>query len=96
MSTHRFHPDSARGDPPEAILFDECGRCSEHARDPRGLDREHLLAIVKVCRTGEWDHEPTHAERLAEGQVYQALCLVERLTDLPWKTLVDAGLAVPT
>jgi hypothetical protein len=96
MTTHRFHPDPARGDPPEAILWDDCPRCAQHAKDPRGLDREHLLAIVKVCRDGAYDHQPTVAERTAEHVVYQALCLVERLTDLPWRTLVDAGLAVPT
>ena len=96
MSSHRFHPDSARGDPPEAILFDDCPRCAEHAKDPRGLDNAHLTRIVRVCRDGEWNHRPTEAERFAEGVVYQALCIVERLTDLPWRTLVDAGLAVPT
>ena len=96
MTVHRFHPDPARGDPPNAILYDECECCAEHAKDPRGLDREHLLAIVKVCRDGEWDHYPTGAECRVEGVVYRALCLVERLTDLPWRTLVDAGLAVPT
>jgi len=96
MTTHRFHPDPNLGDPPNAILYDDCERCAEHAKDPRGLDREHLLAIVKVCRTGLWDHSPTEAERKVESNVYQALCLMETLTDLPWKTLVDAGLAVPT
>jgi len=96
MTTHRFHPDPKLGDPPNAILFDDCERCAEHAKDPRGLDREHLLAIVKVCRDGNFDHHPTGNERRAEAAVYQALCLMETLTDLPWKTLVDPGLAVPT
>ena len=96
MTVHRYHPDPARGDPPNAILYDECPRCSEHAKDPRGLDQDHLLAIVQVCRDGHFNHLPTENERRAEGVVYQALCLVERLTALPWRTLVDAGLAVPT
>ena len=96
MTVHRFHPNPDRGDPPNAILFDQCERCSEHAEDPRGLDRENLLAIVKVCRTGQWDHVMTDAERQAEGNVYRALCLVQTLTGLPWRTLVDAGLAVPS
>ena len=92
---HRYHPDPARGDPENAILYDDCPRCDEHAKDPRGLDREHLLAIVRVCRTGEWLRHPTENERAAESVVYRALCLAETITRLPWKTLVDAGMAVP-
>jgi len=96
MTEHRFHPDPARGDPPNAILYDDCPRCAEHAEDPRGLDADRLAAIVKICRTGESDHLMTDAELRAEGNVYRALCLVQRVTGLPWRTLVDAGMAVPS
>jgi hypothetical protein len=95
MSTHRYHPNPDRGDPPNAILFDDCPRCAEHAKHPGGLDQEDLFAIVKIIRgTTSWDHYPTAAECTAERTVYDALCLVGTVTGVPWKTLVDDALAL--
>lgn len=96
MSAHRLHPDPAYEDPPGAILYDQCPRCLDHAHNPRSLDRENLLRIVRVCDGGSWDHTPTGAERQAEASVYQALVLVQRLTGLPWRMLVGACAPVPS
>lgn len=94
MSSHRWHPNPARHDPPRAILFDDCPRCAEHAEDPRSLDRDHLTAIVRSLAGELWDHDPTRAEREARAKVYGSLVLVERLTGVPWKTLIETILAV--
>lgn len=43
---HRYHPDAARGDNTNAVLFDDCGDCAERARSlGLGLDGHNFSAI---------------------------------------------------
>lgn len=44
MTVHRNHPID--GDDPEAVLFEDCDRCAEHAKNVLGLDRGTLTAIA--------------------------------------------------
>lgn len=48
MSTlHRFHPDPKMGDPEDALLFDGCARCAEHAQTwTTSLDGQTLGFIL--------------------------------------------------
>ncbi len=50
-TTHRYHPDQQMGDPEDAILYDNCDRCAEHAKAPEhGLDAGHLAALYILAR----------------------------------------------
>ncbi len=52
-TTHRPHPDpdAPMGDPDEAILYDDCERCDEHAARPGdGLDAGNLVALYTLAR----------------------------------------------
>lgn len=53
--THRPHPDPEREDPENAVLYDDCERCEQHAKDPGvGLDAANLVALYTLTqpRTG--------------------------------------------
>lgn len=46
MTMHRYHPDPERGDPEDAILWDDCERCTQHARGPFiSLDDDNVRAL---------------------------------------------------
>lgn len=55
--THRFHPDPARNDPKDAILWDDCADCERHAAYPFvGLDNNNLRRAFRLmfrAETGE-------------------------------------------
>ena len=44
-SMHRYHPDDNRGDPVDAVLYDGCDRCHEHAATLYDLSAHNLLRI---------------------------------------------------
>ena len=50
MSTvHRYHPDEEMADPEDAVLYDNCDRCAEHAASPGdGLDAGNLWALYNL------------------------------------------------
>ena len=51
MTAHRYHPDPDRNDPDDAILFDGCPRCTEHALAPwMSLDRFRLAQVMNPER----------------------------------------------
>ncbi len=73
-ATHRYHPDPDRGDPEDAVLFDGCERCDEHAAAPdAGLDPAHLLALYTLA-------EPrTDNERKAKHRVNAAVRIIRAI-----------------
>ena len=42
---HRFHPDPARNDPEDAVLYDDCEDCARKADTLSGLDAHNSLKI---------------------------------------------------
>lgn len=73
--SHRYHPDPDRGDPPEAILWDDCEDCHHHAMELT-LDGPSLHRLLKTL-DGQWGHRPTGNERLAERHLWRALLVME-------------------
>ncbi len=47
-AVHRIHPDPHKGDPAEAILYDDCERCDEQAADAFGLDLTKLREAWRI------------------------------------------------
>lgn len=47
MSVHRYHPDPEREDPEDAVLYDDCERCAEHAEALFTLDRDNIQLLWK-------------------------------------------------
>ncbi len=46
---HRYHPDTMSGDPEDAVLYDDCERCDQHAAHPGdGLDAGNLWALYNL------------------------------------------------
>ena len=63
-ATHRAHPDPAYEDPAEAILYDGCERCDEHAARPGdGLDAGNLVALYTLAQA-RTTNERTAMERI--------------------------------
>lgn len=86
MSIHRYHPDPDRHDPPDALLFDDCERCTEHAYQLFSLDTAHLRALCAV-----WGGRiPTQTEVQASANLWRSLLAIERLTGVSWRELIGA------
>ena len=65
MTVHRYHPIPPQdrekailwghvpptfgGDPPDAVLYDFCDRCAEHATHPNSLDQSHLALLAEMA-----------------------------------------------
>ncbi len=50
-ATHRYHPNPEKADPEDAVLWDNCERCDEHAKSPNdGLDAGNLVALYTLAR----------------------------------------------
>jgi len=67
MTVHRPHPiqgdyiGKRYDDPDDAILWDDCDRCSEHAQHPlSSLDNEHLVALAEMTDLQSWTNETEH------------------------------------
>ena len=73
-AVHRYHPDEDRGDPPDAVLWDDCERCDQHAKHPgAGLDAAHLLALYTLA-------EPqTENARVAQYAIDLAVALTRKI-----------------
>ena len=79
-------------DPEDALLFDACDRCAEHASHPlASVDTERLgrlwTEMVRVERDRSYrDYYRTRAEAQACRELYRIACMVERTHPLiePW------------
>jgi hypothetical protein len=77
-------------DDPDAVLFDGCDRCVEHARTLTSLDEGHLRRLwLRHMRLPE--SHLTHTERLALETLRPMLLVVEMATRIPVRTLIEAG-----
>jgi len=69
MTVHRYHPilstdvekgialghvaEGFKGDPLEAVLYDDCDRCAEPASHPKAsLDSRNLAILVNMAKSG--------------------------------------------
>ena len=72
-------------DPTDAILYDGCDRCEQHASHPFDtLDDSNLAALWKEMVRVERDdscvaHYRTRAEAVACHELYRAACILQRL-----------------
>lgn len=103
MTAHRAHPITDddpdtlerwgidEPDPGDAVLFDGCDRCEQHAADPlASLSGGHLAALwTEMVRVehdpGERDWYRTRAESRACRKLYAVAVFLERNSPLdPW------------
>ncbi len=90
-ATHRVHPNSNGTyrpvDPPDAILWDDCERCDEHATDALGLDRTKLRAAWDMMiavetggpvRVGGAEYRTANEARLGR-LLYNVYVITQRL-----------------
>lgn len=72
-------------DPQDAILFDGCDRCEEHASHPfDSLDDSNLAALwMEMVRVESDDTRRAHYRTRAEGRacrdLYRVACILQRL-----------------
>lgn len=81
MVTHRYHPDLE--DPEDAILYDNCERCAEHARNLVSLDAQNLRLLFRRMREVEYgkgdEHYRTGNESLACYNISVAQRVMEKI-----------------
>ena len=80
--SHRYHPDPERGDPPEAVLYDDCERCAEHAENPVSLDARNLHKMWTLAQDDDWSLVVTATERKLLNYLYRLRLVVERLNQV--------------
>jgi hypothetical protein len=84
---HRHHPRI--GDPPDAILFDDCPRCEHHSHEPLFLDDKmigRLWERMVAVERGSVEHYLTGAEATACKNLYHIAVFLERHTVVyPWQ-----------
>ncbi len=73
-AAHRPHP--IMDDPEDAVLYDNCERCDEHAKNLRGIDNPNLRRIRDRHRRGV--QEITANERRARNLIDDAFQVVLR------------------
>jgi len=81
---HRPHPVGS--DPQDAILYDDCERCSEHADILLSLDTDTLGRLWDRTVAVEADDDETWhtaTEYRAGLQLWKLMLIEERLFDLP-------------
>lgn len=80
MSIHREHP--IQGDPADAILYDNCDRCTEHAKQLTSLDTRNAERLVdRVMEVERFDGRyRSLAEAEAGRRVLHAADLIARGT----------------
>lgn len=74
MTSHRYHPDPERNDPPDAVLFDDCERCAERSIGPS-------LQIARVLRERD---SLTVMEAIATASIAQTLSRARNYVDVGW------------
>ena len=80
--SHRYHPDPERGDPPTAVLYDDCERCDEHAANPVSLDVRNLHMMWAMALDDDWSVSVTENEKKLLRYLYQLRLVVERLNQV--------------
>jgi len=88
MSVHRYHPDPARGETEERLLYDDCDECAHKARTLVGLDMPSLRTLLRVTVEGHWPYVPNATEQAAESNFWHALLVMERLAGKDWQELL--------
>lgn len=96
--THRYHPDEDAGDPPDAILYDGCPRCTEHAAHPAySLDRDNLSALTAKVIAVETKADPDHYATLTEGDaasvIWEYLTFARKLSGLSFEAIQEVLLS---
>jgi hypothetical protein len=101
MATHRLHAARTRVEDltgPEPILFDDCERCREHARDILSFDLDFTRALwtkmLMVERRGE-GHYRSEAEAEACGRLRELMIWLDRWTNVDAGRLEVASATVP-
>ena len=83
--SHRYHPDEAMGDPEDAILYDNCERCDEHAEQLYGLDQGNLTSFWLAMHYSKHDDvtlELTKNEAKVINRMYEMAVIIERMTGI--------------
>jgi len=106
MTVHRPHPLTdpeeakqwglGQPDAGAAILYDECDRCWEHARQLTSLDESHLrglgrLLLQREAARGRGAYGPamTAPERFACDLLWRWVLTVEMATGIPVRRIAD-------
>ena len=76
---HRYHPDPERGDPVQAVLYDGCERCAEHAERPFvDLDDRNLKLLWDLMLRVEVDETyPDHYGNCTQTEMEACRVLYE-------------------
>jgi hypothetical protein len=76
MSAHRYHPDPACGDHPDAVAWDGCDECESRAHAGiRGIlryDAGRFALLWDRMLVTEWDAEESHRSQ-AEARICHTL-----------------------
>ena len=84
MAVHRFHPDPARADDPEAILWDDCERCDEHTEHPHAtLDKNNIINLWRRMVDKEFygrGHYRSEAEARASHELMYIAVFLQRVS----------------
>jgi hypothetical protein len=83
---HRYHPDIERGDPVDAIYFDDCQDCEHHAKGvPYYQDQFKMNSLwrrmfdVEKVNIGDYR---TRNEQVACMGVWKMYIFLQRFTDI--------------
>lgn len=89
MTVHRVHPVDGET---EAILYDHCERCKQHAEVLWSLDREHLQRLWERSLNVETEDYHSSTEGVAARRLAEYVGIVKRvaLDDEPLKLYWDA------
>lgn len=93
MSSHRPHPIG--GDPSDAVLYDSCIRCGQHAADPiAGLDPQNIQELwSRMLATERGIGDTTYrtmTEQRAGRDLWRVYLFLERHTTVDPTHLMDA------
>jgi len=79
--SHRYHPDPATDDPQDAILWDDCDRCEQHATHPQALDSRNLREAWDLAMADDWSGMTANQKILLAG-LYKVRVIIERLKEV--------------
>ena len=79
MLIHRYHPEEGEE---EALLYPNCARCQEHARDILSLDQQKFIALwnemIRVEFKNEKDYYQNSTIARACERMYWAATMMHR------------------